>query len=913
MRILSESTRPWRSAVLLAVAMVLAALPASAVPATGQAAASPEAAAAQRTVDHVRAAMSAGTFSARVGGLLAVDEGVVTAMPDVRVNTGALTTVAPLPADLRAPVAGLHSAVAAATAHLGTLTVAELARAMEAAPAQVATVHREAGQEPVSIIESSPATAEAQEARTRSADAATMIAGALDAHLPALRAAAGAVPSGVAVEGCDLLDALPALCVGSEADNIYTADAALLIDLGGDDIYHNTAGGAPFELPGSPHADVMSPVSVNVDLSGDDRYQITEFNVVARATAVGNDLTALIGQGMGWFRAVGILADLDGEDSYTIQPPPPGDPQGDCVLGCSGGRIFAQGSADNGGFGMLFDAAGADDYTVAMADGPGSYHGNSNAQGAAVVGVGGLLDEGGDADTYTIDVGHGTAGSRPMRGQGYGGVGGTGVLYDHGGADSFRMVVAASSGPAPANSTVESSIATCPNGGGPAGFCVGGQGMAGTGGQGLLLTGPGPNSYEMLGDNVGAADFHWIHGQGVALGLGIGVLDDAGGDDRYLLDTSLTGAHDLNVDDTDRRARHFLDVSTNATKPFVMAQGSIQVGGVGVLSDRGAGDDQYDVNVRQEFSATFHDVRTSADGPLGFELIGYTAPTVQAQGSGNGGTLRDEAGSDTYAATATSDAHVRTGEITTGYTPVASAVALGRPNLAAQGSGGGAFGTGGRLLDLAGAHDTFSAAATNRATAPDPDLAYAAATTTPTLHGADAGTFTALGDSVEVLGVPARPVCAAASDPGRRGFGRWADRCPQERSLRVAGGYVPSAIGRPTTLSFTDDSLTGAADTRVSVSAKLVDTDGTPVEGAVVNFELRYQPTPSVAGYALWHMDGITDAAGVARASLPTRTSIPPFLSFDPTRPVEVRATYHGDRDDPGLHPAHATTPLSLR
>ncbi|MCC6575206.1 MAG: HEAT repeat domain-containing protein [Planctomycetes bacterium] len=107
--------------------------------------------------------------------------------------------------------------------------------------------------------------------------------------------------------------------IGGTGNDTYTEDAALIVDLGGDDKYFNNAGGS---RPGCP-------VSVVIDVSGDDLYQ-------------GGDCC----QGCG-VAGVGILADLAGNDRYIA---------GNYSQGCA-----------LGGVGMLLDWSGDDDYIADIA------------------------------------------------------------------------------------------------------------------------------------------------------------------------------------------------------------------------------------------------------------------------------------------------------------------------------------------------------------------------------------------------------------------------------------------------------------------------------------------------------------------------------------------------------------------
>lgn len=124
--------------------------------------------------------------------------------------------------------------------------------------------------------------------------------------------------------------------IGSSDDNEYRLDAAAIIDLSGDDRYHQPAGGA---------RDVRR-VALAVDLDGDDRWQ---------ANAPFAQGSALLG--------VALLVDAAGNDHYTSSAP------------------FAQGSALCGAA-LLVDVSGDDEY-----------RGTSYAQGAAICqGMGGLID-----------------------------------------------------------------------------------------------------------------------------------------------------------------------------------------------------------------------------------------------------------------------------------------------------------------------------------------------------------------------------------------------------------------------------------------------------------------------------------------------------------------------------------------
>lgn len=203
--------------------------------------------------------------------------------------------------------------------------------------------------------------------------------------------------------------------IGGPGRNIYKAAAAVIIDLGGDDLYTGKAGlgderqqvAAIFDLSGNDEylateryaqGSTISGVGLLYDLSGDDLYIGTRFS----------QGSAVLG--------IGILADLAGNDRYF-------------------GEDFNQGVAFWGA-GILLDAKG-NDY----------YQSNLFAQGVGgVKGLGALLDNTGD-DFYFAGgrdkSSYGTSGIFKGSSQGLGigfrgyASGGIGLLLDGNGEDSF--------------------------------------------------------------------------------------------------------------------------------------------------------------------------------------------------------------------------------------------------------------------------------------------------------------------------------------------------------------------------------------------------------------------------------------------------------------------------------------------
>jgi len=129
--------------------------------------------------------------------------------------------------------------------------------------------------------------------------------------------------------------------IGGTGGDLHDQDAAIVIELGGNDFYR-----------GRTAAGLDGGVSVVIDLSGDDIY-------------TGEDVT----QGAG-FWGIGVLLDCAGDDLYRA------------------GR-HAQGSGVFG-LGLLVDRAGNDLYTAA-----------GDAQASAAWGWGGLIDSRGD-DVYRV-------------------------------------------------------------------------------------------------------------------------------------------------------------------------------------------------------------------------------------------------------------------------------------------------------------------------------------------------------------------------------------------------------------------------------------------------------------------------------------------------------------------------------
>jgi HEAT repeat protein len=211
--------------------------------------------------------------------------------------------------------------------------------------------------------------------------------------------------------------------IGGLGDDEYAEDAMLLVDLGGDDVYRNNAGGC---RPGG------GGIAVLIDHGGHDRYLAAGRRFVQGAACLGVGLLVDLGgsdlyqaghfsQGAG-VMGVGLLWDRDGDDTYRAD------------TFCQGAGMF--------GLGMVLEDAGEDLYDCA-----------SLGQGAATtLGMGILSDLGGD-DRYHLNIGPGKDTMGGPAGFGQGGAlsfrpaswegaltahGGIGLLLDAGGNDRYR-------------------------------------------------------------------------------------------------------------------------------------------------------------------------------------------------------------------------------------------------------------------------------------------------------------------------------------------------------------------------------------------------------------------------------------------------------------------------------------------
>lgn len=570
--------------------------------------------------------------------------------------------------------------------------------------------------------------------------AALTLARTIDQALPVLHAAAGPA-SADPVEGCDVLDALPALCIGSEAANTYTQDAVLLIDLGGDDLHRHGAGAAS-PLDGRP-------VSITLDLGGNDTYR-----------APGSSA-----HGIGSLGAVGILVDEAGDDAYIAQS------TGDRA------SVTAQGNGVTGAVGILADRAGNDTYLV-ESEGVTTTFAAGQAR-ASNAGVGLLLDSGDGEDTYTlraaperpfVDEDGLKLGGLNVNGQALTSIGGVAILADGGGphAVTLEAIVPV------IEATEEREVQQTPL------ILPAGMASGSIGGVSAALHGDGPATYTgrvtMQSTWTGIAGLNAIAQAGFR---GAAMLSDADGDTVYRLDVRNTAARDAT-------GQPGIAEATMGLPNWVVAQargmGSASEAGTGLLID-GGGDDRYEVVVLSEAWARDDEQAIATPNPA----------TSDAQGVGIGGVavLDDRAGQDSYS--------VETRVAGTADAPTGT-VRLSKASISAQGAAGGSGASPGQgtLLDRGGA-DTYTAKAlvegeilsgTGLITGANPSSNAQASIHslgTALLHDRDAGES----DSFTVE--PADPACL-----GTRGEGVWVDCGPQfGNAVTIAGaavGYVEDEV-----------------------------------------------------------------------------------------------------------------------
>jgi len=259
--------------------------------------------------------------------------------------------------------------------------------------------------------------------------------------------------------------------IGGPGRNTYKTSAAVIIDLGGDDIYTGEAG----------RVHEGRQISAIFDLSGNDEYLATEFfaqgagilGVGLLYDLAGDDLYVgtRFSQGCAVF-GIGVLGDLDGNDRYLGEEFNQGVAfwGAGILLDAKGNdyyqsNLFAQGVGGGKGLGALLDNAGADFYFAGGRDKSsygtsGVFKGSSQGlgigfRGYASGGIGLLLDGEGDDSFWAGNFSQGTGYffgigiirnfgqgddtySASRYGQGASAHSAAGILIDDGGNDRYK-------------------------------------------------------------------------------------------------------------------------------------------------------------------------------------------------------------------------------------------------------------------------------------------------------------------------------------------------------------------------------------------------------------------------------------------------------------------------------------------
>lgn len=322
---------------------------------------------------------------------------------------------------------------------------------------------------------------------------------------------------------------------GRGDDTIEPGPAVLVaIDLGGNDTHR--IGGA--------NASAANPVSILLDLAGDDRYEASDSVVASQG-----------GGRLGY----AFLLDVAGKDTYVA----PRAAQGFGALGV----------------GLLRDEAGDDTYRVSEV-----------GQGAAVFGVGVLVDLAG-TDKYEC-----------LRySQGFGYTLGSGALVDLDGNDEYVADDTNITSPSPQAPDHNGSLSQ------GFGFGVRGDytdGHSWSGGVGVLVDEKGDDEYScgvfgqgcgywygagLLLDGGGKDSYRGVwYVQGSGAHFAVGALWDAAGDDRYVATMNMAqgAGHDFSTG--------FLvdDAGNDVHDAPNLSLGGGNDNGIGIFLDR-AGDDEY--------------------------------------------------------------------------------------------------------------------------------------------------------------------------------------------------------------------------------------------------------------------------------------------------------------------------------
>jgi hypothetical protein len=371
-------------------------------------------------------------------------------------------------------------------------------------------------------------------------------------------------PSGVTGEVLAVRETPVGLIViGGPGRNSYDLGPrfALVIDIGGDDLYRGLIGAT---------ASLQHGISVVIDLSGNDRYESAPLGLATGrlgtglvADLSGNDEYLLAdGSGGTGFAGIGLLYDEAGDDRYTGERLVLGASVGGlgAVVDLSGADTYAGGGYAGGfggplGVGALIDVAGNDAYICGTIPSP------YNQQDAPAAPPG---DPTYQYDCFGLGVGAGKRVFSPQRDHLlYGLAGGVGLLLDLSGDDRYRSANFSQG----AGYFFGVGVKLDLDGQDEHAAARYGVGAGAHFGVGLFLDGRGRDRYTSTGPvYTGAAawdvsvmlaidagsdndvyDFHRSSGLGIADHRAWSLFIDEGGHDRYLVPTGLGAAHDQSL------------------------------------------------------------------------------------------------------------------------------------------------------------------------------------------------------------------------------------------------------------------------------------------------------------------------------------------------------------------------------
>ena len=587
--------------------------------------------------------------------------------------------------------------------------------------------------------------------------AAAALAAAIDAALPDLRAAASAHSTGREVVGCDVVDQPPALCVAGEGDNVITTDYALVVDLGGADLHRNSAGAAsPF--------DNGLPVSVTIDLGGNDRYD----------APIPTTSGSWLAQGAG-FLGVGFLVDTQGNDTYRIVT--------NEELGFSAGQGMGE-----LGVGVLADFAGADTYELS-ATGPSIQQ--AIGQGQSYAGVGVLFDQQGDdvhrieavATDYVVRYVEGEKQIVPPTAYAYGlgaaqlgevwvppaapihpdvkliDRGSYGLFADGGGNDSLDVRAGVQDPQQDEHATSSAAPSAV----------VGALGYGDTNATGIAVLGEGTTYASVRTTAYAPYSYTATQGIGVGWGAGLGMLSDGGGSDVWELASQTRIRREAVAAPLCPCDPEAIAVSLSTTMDG-LGQGTYSSWATGFLEDRGTGTDRYVATASNVVETKVRD--DGAQAPDGESSSRSGPVTVRVQGGGfdgGHGALLDEGGSDRYEVEATSVARATSSRPDAALPARATA---GDVSVLAHGSARAS--AHGLLLDLGGS-DRYSTTSSSLAEAMPATEVTPGTPTAGAGASVDVGSVGSFldrdeGDTDTFAASPPTPACT-----GTRGQGHWID------------------------------------------------------------------------------------------------------------------------------------------